>query len=144
MFIIIVAFTCIHFPAHYFSTMLSNHTILLAIVLSVILGIGAEQDLPFVVFKMGVTKPDDQLIGEYSLVWGRIQPTQVAHVETFTGDDVSIINKFVVKSSPNANTESVSLIAGGPGHTFVTLRFEYSRDNILSYTIELYGKKVTV
>ncbi|KAL7303752.1 hypothetical protein TKK_0003883 [Trichogramma kaykai] len=66
----------------------------------------------------------------------------VSESRTFSGDGTSRISQIQVLDQKHDGTGAyATLVTGGPGQTFATLKFKSQKSHGIHFIVELYGKR---
>ncbi|XP_011497849.1 PREDICTED: uncharacterized protein LOC105362183 [Ceratosolen solmsi marchali] len=63
----------------------------------------------------------------------------LSYYKTYVGDNYRVITQVVIEEVANSGTYT-AIIAGGPGHTYVTLAYVVPRYVEMNYRVSIYGK----
>lgn len=66
-------------------------------------------------------------------------PISISHTQNFTFAPNIITQVKSIDQKYNDHGASVSIIAGGPGRTFVTLEYQSQRGHSIHHKVEIYG-----
>lgn len=91
-------------------------------------------------FTVGHLRADDEEIASVEEM-GKGAPDYIFnYFKTYTGNNHHVIGQVVCEDQTNGEGALAAIVAGGPGHTFVTIAYTLPRNVEMKFKVRIYGQ----